>query len=419
VQHSSVATRARSVLICGSGIAGPTLAYWLAEAGFEPTLVEHAPELRTSGYMLDFWGLGFDVAEKMGLLPGIRERGYLIDRLRFVSASGSTRSELQTSNIRRALGNRFINIPRGELARLIFDRARSRAETLFGETITAVRDDGGSVSLRLEHGGDRRFDLVVGADGLHSRVRSLVWGTNPHWTQYLGYSAASFVTTDYSRQEEGTYVSYGAPGRQISRYSLRGGRTAFLLGFAAPEPMSLHSGELETDKRLLRSAFARDRWIEIPEILERLEETRELYYDAVSQIRLPSWSRGRTALLGDAAYSPSLLAGEGAGLAMAGAYVLAGELSRAGGDHRAAFSRYEQTFRPFIERKQRRARSFASSFAPKTPVGLTLRDIAVKLLNVPRLGTWTSRRLFADDFELPDFQLPVEKSRQREMSAQA
>lgn len=402
MQHRSLAPRRKSVLICGSGIAGPTLAYWLEEHGFEPTLVERAPALRTNGYMLDFWGLGFDVAERMGVLNTIREQGYLIDSLRFVDSSGSTRSEVSASTIRRALEDRFVSIPRGELAQIVFERARSRTETLFDDTVADVQEDEGGLNVRLTRGGERRFDLLVGADGMHSTIRALVLGTDHRWIRYLGYCAAAFTTSSYSRCDERAYVSYAAPGRQISRYALRDGKTAFLLVFAAPEPLAEHGGELETDKRLLENAFSRASWIEIPEILARLQETSELYYDGVTQVELPSWSRGRTALLGDAAYCPSLLAGEGAALAMAGAYLLAGELGRAQGDHRVAFPRYEQLFRPFIERKQRAARSFASSFAPRTAVGLRLRDLAVNLINVPILGGWVTRRMFADDFHLPE-----------------
>jgi 2-polyprenyl-6-methoxyphenol hydroxylase-like FAD-dependent oxidoreductase len=402
MQRRSVIPGRKSVLICGSGIAGPTLAYWLAEHGFEPTLIERAPELRTDGYMLDFWGLGYDVAERMGILGTIRERGYLIESLRFVNSSGSTGSEVGALTIRRALGNRFVSIPRGELARIVFERARSRTETLFDDTVASVEEDGDGLNVRLARGGERRFDLLVGADGLHSAVRALVLGTDPRWMRYLGYTAAAFMTSSYSRRDERAYVSYAAPGRQVSRYALRDGRTAFLLVFTAPEPMSQHGGELETDKRLLRSAFSHASWIEIPEILARLQDTSELYYDAVTQVRLPAWSQGRTALLGDAAYCPSLLAGEGAGLAMAGGYLLAGELGRAHGDHRIAFLRYEAMFRPFIERKQRAARSFAASFAPRTALGLAVRDVAVNLINVPILGGWVTRRMFSDDFPLPE-----------------
>jgi 2-polyprenyl-6-methoxyphenol hydroxylase-like FAD-dependent oxidoreductase len=402
VQHPSVTAGRKSVLICGSGIAGLTLGYWLAEHGFEPTLVERAPTLRTEGYMLDFWGLGYDVAERMGILATIRERGYLIESLRFVDSSGSTRSEVSASTIRRALGDRFVSIPRGELARIVFERARARTETLFDDTVASIQEDEGGLNVRLARGGERRFDLLIGADGLHSTIRALVLGTNPRWFRYLGYCAAAFMTSSYSRRDERAYVSYAAPRRQISRYALRDGKTAFLLVFTAPEPVSQHGGELDTDKRLLRSAFSRASWIEIPEILGHLQDANELYYDGVTQVELPAWSRGRTALLGDAAYCPSLLAGEGAGLAMAGAYLLAEELGRSRGDHRIAFPRYEKMFRPFIERKQRAARSFASSFAPRTALGLAVRDLAVNLINVPILGGWVTRRMFGDDFALPD-----------------
>lgn len=403
MQRPSPVGRGRSVLICGAGIAGPTLAYWLAEGGFQPTLVERASELRASGYMLDFWGVGFEVAERMGVLPEVRERGYLIDSVRFVDSSGSTRSELHGSTIRRALGDRFVSIPRGELARIVFEAARTRAEVLFDDSVSAVEEDEAGLDVRLERGGERRFDLLVGADGLHSALRSLVLGSDPRWLRYLGYCAASFATSGYRSRDERAYVSYAAPGRQISRYALRDGSTAFLFVFRAPEPISAHGGKLETDKRILRSEFSRCPWIEVPEILARLEETKDLYYDGVTQLWLPEWSRGRTVFVGDAAFCPSLLAGEGAGLAMAGAYVLAGELGRAGGDHHAAFARYERTLRPFVERKQRAARAFASSFAPGTRLGLRVRDLAVHLINTPLLGRWLTRRMFADGLALPEY----------------
>ena len=393
---------AKTILICGAGIAGPTLAYWLAEYGFEPTLLERAPRLRTGGYMLDFWGLGFDVAERMRLVPVLRERGYAIDSVRFVDAEGGIRSELRASAIRRALGERFLSIPRGELARAVYEQVEARVETIFDDTVLSVHDDGGGVDVGFERGRPRRFDLLVGTDGLHSAVRRLVMGTDQRWLRYLGYCAASFVTSRYSRRDEGTYVSYGAPGRQISRYALTGDRSAFLLVFTAPETMGFHAGEIETDKRLLRHTFGRDSWVEVPEILTRLEECTDLYFDAVSQLQLRAWSAGRTVLIGDAAYCPSLLAGEGAALAMAGAYLLARELDRAAGDHAAAFVRYEGLYRPFIERKQRAARAFASSFAPKTNFGLAVRDAAVHLMKLPLIGTWMARRMFADDFTLPE-----------------
>jgi 2-polyprenyl-6-methoxyphenol hydroxylase-like FAD-dependent oxidoreductase len=395
-----VVDRARSILIAGAGIGGPTLAYWLAEHGFEPVLVEQAPALRTGGYMIDFWGVGFDVAERMGIAPALRDVGYDIARLVFIDARGRERSGMQARAMRRVLGDRFVSVVRGDLARAIFDAARSRAEVHFGDEVVEMRQHEGGVDVTFARRGSRRFDLVVGCDGLHSRIRTLAWGPEKDHTHDLGYYAASFLTRDYPRRAARTYLSWAAPGRQISRYALRDDRTAFLFVFRS----ATHVAEAADRKTVLRALFAQDPWIEIPEILARLDSCDDLYFDAVTQVRLPAWTLGRVALVGDAAFCPSLLAGEGAGLAMAAAYVLAGELAVALGDRHLAFPAYEQRLRNFIEAKQRAAARFASSFAPSTRAGLVLRDLVLHVADaIPAVGDWIMRRLLVDTLELPRY----------------
>jgi len=392
----------KSVLISGAGIAGPTLAYWLRHRGFEPVLIERAPHFRKGGYMIDFWGIGFDVAERMNLIPHLRDLGYLIDCVKFVNERGRKRSGFDAEILRRALGNRFFSLPRGDVAEAIFNTVADKIETIFGDSITAVREDPTGVEVQFEDGHARRFDLVAGCDGLHSAVRELMWGPDKNFVKYLGYYCASFITTNYARREEGTYTSYAEPGRQISRYALRGGRTAFLFIFARDQMFEQHP-DLKTAKALLRKTFGGDRWIEVPEILKRLETCDDLYFDSVSQVQVPAWSRGRIVLVGDAGYCPSLLAGEGAGFALAGSYLLGGELQRARGDYLTAFHAYEQRFRPFIERKQESARQFASSFSPKTRLGLFVRDLVLRATSISFVSNWLMRRFVTDQFELPDY----------------
>lgn len=204
--------RQLSILVSGAGIAGPTLAYWLLRAGFAPTLIECAPHFRKGGYMIDFWGAGFDVAEKMNLLPRLREIGYHFDRLKFVDELGRTRSELGGRAFRGALGERFISLQRGDLARAIFDKVTDKIEIIFHDSITAIREDPSGLDVSFERSSPRRFDLVVGCDGLHSAVRQVVFGSEQQFEKFLGYYAASFLTTDYPHREELTYVSFGAPG---------------------------------------------------------------------------------------------------------------------------------------------------------------------------------------------------------------
>ena len=394
--------RQKSVLISGAGIAGPALAYWLRHRGFEPVLIERAAHFREGGYMIDFWGVGFDVAERMNLIPHLRDIGYLIDRVKFVNERGRTRSGFDAEILRRALGNRFFSLPRGDLAEAIFHTIADEIETIFGDSITDIREDSTGVDVQFEHCHARRFDLVAGCDGLHSAVRELVWGPEKNFVKYLGYYCASFITTNYAHREERSYTSYAEPGRQISRYALRGGRTAFLFIFAREQPFEQHP-DLEAAKGILGKTFEGNRWIEVPEILKRLETCDDLYFDSVSQVHMPAWSKGRIVLMGDAAYCPSLLAGEGAGFALAGAYLLSGELQRASGDHLTAFRGYEQRFRPFIERKQESAQQFASSFTPKTRLGLFVRDLVLRATSISFVSNSLMRRFVADQFQLPDY----------------
>jgi 2-polyprenyl-6-methoxyphenol hydroxylase-like FAD-dependent oxidoreductase len=355
--------------------------------------------------MIDFWGEGFDVAEKMNLLPRLREVGYMFNRIKFVGANGRTRSELGGPAFRGALGERFISLQRGELARAIFDTIAGKIDIIFDDTITAIREEPSGLNVSFEHSSPRRFDLVVGCDGLHSTVRRVAFGEEQQFEKFLGYYAASFLTTDYPHREELTYVSYGAPGQQISRYALRGSRSAFLFVFSRDRPFPNHPHQ-EAAKQIVREVFSSDWWIEIPEILERMNSCDEFYFDSVSQIWMPTWSQGRTVLVGDAAYCPSLLAGEGAAFAMAGAYVLAGELQRANGDHVKAFRAYEKHLRAFIEVKQHAAERFAASFAPATRFGLSVRDLVLRTAaSFLPLGKWLVRKMVGDQFALPDYSL--------------
>lgn len=352
--------------------------------------------------MIDFWGVGFDVAERMNLLPRLLEVGYLIDRVRFVDERSRVRSEIDGDAVRRAVSDRFVSLPRGDLARAIFDRIVNDVEIIFDDSVMSLHEEPSGIELQFEHSAPRRFDLVVGCDGLHSAVRQAVFGPENQFEKYLGYYAASFVTREYPHRDERAYVSYAAPGRQISRYWLRGDRTAFLFVFAREERFIHHPHQLDA-RAILRETFASDRWSEIPEILNRLKDCEDLYFDSVSQIRMPAWSLGRIVLVGDAAYCPSLLAGEGAGLAMAGAYILAGELQRWNGDYSRAFRSYEQQLRAFIERKQHSGERFANSFAPKTRFGLFIRDLVLRSVPFSFVSDWLMQSFVADRFELPDY----------------
>lgn len=242
----------------------------------------------------------------------------------------------------------------------------------------------------------------MGADGLHSNVRRLVFGPQDRFEKRLGYMVAAFETTGYRPRDEGVYVMFSDPGRMVGRVALRDDRTLFLFVFTV-DPVDLGNDlEISGQKAILRARFGGNVW-ECPQILDALDRTNDLYFDRVSQIRMPAWSQGRIALVGDAAYCVSLLAGQGSALAMTGAYVLAGELARSSGRHMEAFASYERILRAFIETKQRGAERFAAAFAPKSRWGLFLRNQIINAALIPGFARFAFGRSIVDSLQLPEY----------------
>ena len=399
------------VAINGAGIAGPCLAHWLQRGGHEVVLIEKAPQFRTGGYAVDFWGVGYTVAEQMGILPEVREHGYAFREVRIVDERGRKVGGFFVDILRQKLMDRFTSVPRGDLAAAIYRTVENRVETLFDNSISAIDERATGVLVSFERGAAREFDLVIGADGLHSTVRHIVFGPERQFEKDLGYRVASFEVEGYRPRDELVGVTYSTPGRQIGRFALRGDRTMFSFLFPSERMTSPEPLNAKERKAVLHQVFADAGW-ECPQILQAMDQVRDLYYDRVSQIRMDRWSKGRVMLIGDAAACVSLLAGEGAGMAMAEAYVLAGELSRAGQDYQTAYRRYEQQLRPFVEAKQKSVRYFASAFVPKTRVGVWLRNQVTKLMAFPRLFHYFFVRQLRDDFDLPTYDFPVAHHRE-------
>lgn len=392
------------VLISGAGIAGPTLAYWLHQFGLKATIVERAPTLRTGGYVVDFWGVGFDVAERMGLLPDIRREGYMVREVRVVGEDGKRVAGFSVDSIVRIAKGRYISIPRGELAALIYRKIEGNVEAIFDDSIADIEHCPNCVQVRFDSGTTREFDAVIGADGLHSRVREIAFGPERQFERYLGYKVAAFEVPGYRPRDELIYLMHTEVGQQVGRFSLRGDRTMFLFIYADPSPVIPENRAAQ--KASLRERFGKSGW-ECPQILDALHSVNELYFDRVSQIRMGtgerSWSRGRVALVGDAASCVSLLAGQGSSIAMAAAFILAGELYRAAGDYEAAFSRYQGQIEAFVRRKQRSALKFAGSFAPKSRFSMAVRNAVMNLLRIGWIADFAIGRDLGDQFTLPTY----------------
>ena len=389
----------KTVLISGAGVAGPALAWWLDHFGFEPSMVEIAPEFRSGGYMIDFWGKGFDLIEAMGVLPEVERLGYHIQEVRFVHSDGRRAGGFSTAPFATATGGRFISLPRGELARTMWEALPTSVETRFCDEVARIEPAGNAVRVHFARSEPRVFDLVIGADGVHSQVRQLAFGAEEQVKRSLGYGIAAFTVEGYPKRTRDVYMGYSVPCRSVARVSMRDDRTLMLFLWCEDAPSLPHS---DADRRaLLREKFSGIGW-ECDLMLDALDRSTDLYADTASQIRLPRWSSGRVALVGDAAWAPSFLAGEGCGLGIIGAYVLAGELARADGDPRA-FAAYEQRLRKLIKGKQKVASQFGGAFVPKTRLGVAIRNHVASLLNIKLVANIALSGVLKDDIDLPDY----------------
>lgn len=388
------------MLISGGGIAGPALAFWLAAAGFRPTLIEQAPQLRTGGYVIDFWGLGYDIASWMGLEAEINRIGYHVREMRIVGENGKRVAGFGTDVLSELTNGRYVTIARSDLSRLLFEKIKDTTEVIFGDEIVGLEQNSDGVRAQLKRGGERDYSLIVGADGLHSGVRRLAFGPQHQFERKLGYAVAAFEVEGYRPRDEDLYLMYGLPGRMLGRFTLHGNRTLFLFVFTVGE--SPLPRALDLQKEMLRNEYADGGW-ECPRLLEELGHTDELYFDSVSQIAMSRWSKGRVALTGDAAFCVSLLAGQGSALAMISAYVLAGELLKADARHEEAFGSYEALLRNYIRTKQHGAARFASALAPRTRLGLLFRNLVTNAFIIPGLARLVVGKEITDALHLPDY----------------
>lgn len=385
------------VLIVGAGIAGPALAFWLHKAGHEVTLIEHAPELRSGGYLIDFWGAGFDVAERMGIVPELRKHGYIFTEARAVDGSGRKVASFDPARIIES-NRRYLSIPRADLATVIYNALGGKVELLLDDTVRELDDDGVRVRVTFESGSVRDFDLVVGADGLHSRVRKLAFGPDKQYEKYLGIVIAAFDAERYPIRDELVAMMHAEVGFQAIRLSFHDDATLFLFTLRYDGAIPTERAAQET---LLRAKLSEKRW-EVPAMLDLMPSAKNFYFDSASQIQMPSWSTGRIALVGDAGAAPSFLAGQGSALAMIEAYTLAAELARTD-DYGQAFTRYEERLAPLIRSKQAAAQGLGLAFAPKNKFQLFVRNTTLKMMGLPKVADIAMGRSFHDRVELPTF----------------
>jgi 2-polyprenyl-6-methoxyphenol hydroxylase-like FAD-dependent oxidoreductase len=340
-----------SILIAGASVAGPTLAYWLHQAGFQPTIVERAPAPRSGGQAIDIRGAALTVVERMGLLDQVRQLRTRLRGMSVLDADGHERSRSTTHTLTSGrLDSDDVELMREDLTNLLYARTRDAVQYRFGDSIRALEEDGRGVRVEFERSTPGHFDLVVGADGLHSTVRRLAFGPEAAFVHHLGTYLATFSAPNFLALDDWQlWVQAPTAGGVI--YPARGNsELRVTLGFGS-EPLAYDYHDLEQQKRFVEEHLADMGW-EIPRLLQAMHGAPDFYFDAMAQVRMPGWSKGRATLVGDAGYCASPLSGQGTSLALVGAYVLADALARNGSDAPAALASYERRLRGFVELNQ-------------------------------------------------------------------
>lgn len=375
-----------TILVSGASIAGPAIAYWLRRSGCTVTVVERTSTLRTGGQAVDFKGeVHRTVLTRMGILDEVRRRQTGGHDVTVIDSAGKPKAVIPGE-----FTGGEIEIRRGDLAELLYERTKDDCEYLFGDSITALTETENGVHVTFERTAPRTFDLVVGADGIHSNVRRLAFGPESDYVRFLGHY---YGLADLGIPSEEP-VMYNEPGRMAS---LGGPKAPAFFVFASPE-LSYDRYDTERQKACLVKAYQGAGW-RVPELLAKVPASTDFYLDSISQVRVDRYSRGRVVLLGDSAYG-NTLGGFGTGLAIVGAYVLAGELLAAGGDHRVAFRRYEERFRDYAKiAKNGNAGPF---LAPGSRLRMRLRDLTFKSRTLLKLMLKMTDD-FATDISLPDY----------------
>ncbi|MEV4512357.1 FAD-dependent monooxygenase [Dactylosporangium sp. NPDC049525] len=341
----------KTVLICGAGVGGPALAYWLHRHGLAPTVVERSPALRAGGHAVDVRGVALDVIDRMGLTGPLRRAR---TEMRGMSMLGPDGTEIMRSTEMALSSGRLdsedVEALREDLIGLLHDATRAGVRYRFGDSVTALEQRADGVRVTFEQAAPETFDLVVGADGLHSTVRRLAFGPERPFLHHLGAYVGVFTAPNFLDLDR-WQVWLRADGVGYGIYSARDNTEMRVnLGFESG-PLDYDRRDLDAQRKLVEERLDGVGW-ETPRLLDAMWRSTDFYFDAMAQIRMDSWSTGRVTLLGDAGYCPSPLSGQGTSLALVGAYVLADSLARCGEDHRAGFDRYEQRMREFVTLNQ-------------------------------------------------------------------
>jgi 2-polyprenyl-6-methoxyphenol hydroxylase-like FAD-dependent oxidoreductase len=378
---------ARRVIVVGAGIAGLATALRLSQSGWDVLVVERAPALRGGAYMLNFGGIGYDAAERLGLLPALRRLEPAPAELVYLNAHGDRVASMPAATQQALLGPRQLTLLRGDIEQVLHDALPDSVALRWTTTVDAIKQQPDAVQIQLSDGTSEHADLLVGADGLHSRTRDLVFGVNNRAELDLGHVVATYLIEQRpSPVRSGSTVSMATVGRTAAAYSTRDHRVAAFFAFRSPRE--------GVDPSRLREVLHRefgDLPHPVPDLLTGLDSARSVFYDRIAQVQLPRWRLGRVVLVGDAAWCVSLFAGFGSSLAVGAAAALGDELDHATSDIPEALAAWEKQLRPLVERKQRQGRRARAAFVAPNTATLGAQRLLTRLAGT-RAGAAVLRR---------------------------
>ncbi|WP_326642123.1 FAD-dependent monooxygenase [Streptosporangium sp. NBC_01755] len=374
-------------IIVGAGIAGLAAALRLRQIGWDTLIVERAPARRGGGYAVTFGGIGYDAAERMGILDALRRRSFVTEELVYHKPDGSRRFALDRDTIVATTGPRSITILRGDLEAILFEQVHDHGEIRFATTVTAIDQDGDAVHATLSDGRVERADLLIGADGLHSATRALVFGPEEDYLLDLDHQVAVYMLDQRPAAiAPGTTGTLSSGGRTMAVISVGDGRNVAFFGYRTDR-----ATPGQDPRTVLPEVYGDIGWV-VPEVLAGMDRTDSVYFDSISQVVAKQWSRGRVVLLGDAAWCVTLFAGYGSALAVGGADLLGTALADHPGDIGAALNAWESALRPEVDKKQKLGRRVKGVYAPANPLLLWLSLLPLRLATLGPVRRYMTRR---------------------------
>lgn len=362
----------KKVLVSGASIAGLSTAYWMNKLGYNVTVVEMANEPRTVGAAVDVRGMAVDIVKRMGIFEQLKSSRLHVERVEFKNADDVTEGSVILKNEGGDLPDDEIEIERDKFVSILVDGLKNNVEFIFNNSITALKETKDDMNVTFKNGSQRAFDLVLGCDGVHSAVRKIWFGDETEYAHFLkAYFSITIVNKLLIKQK--TMQMYNVPDKAVTLNAYNN-KTDIIFWFFSEKEISYDYRDEDQQRKIILEQFAGQSW-RTAELLDEIQHSENFYFDKFCQIKMPSWTKGRVALVGDAGYCASPAAGMGASLSMNGAAILADALKKHNGDFTLAFQDYNKSFRSFIEEVQATAElNIKENFIPRTEEAIRKRN---------------------------------------------